>query len=552
MPALVLPRRACVLGSALLLALPAAAQPDGGALLRQLQPAPAPAQSRPATPDVLPAAPAQPDVPAAEALRVRVERVRIVGQTVFDEASLQALLADAVGRDLDLAAMQALCERIGRHYRRHGYLVAHAWLPPQQLRDGELRIEVVEGRYDAVQVRRAPGAPAADLPLAGVQPGRLVEAEALERALLLAADLAGVGVRATLQPGASVGTSDLVLDVAPTRRLGGSVEADTWGSRTTGRERVGASLAVASPAGRGDLLTLRALSSGEGLGYLRAAWQLPVGSDGLRVGAAASWMRYRLGEEFAVLEATGTAGITTLFAAWPLRRSRDANLNLQLAWDGKRLQDRLDAVGSVTDKRLSNLSLGLSGDSRDAGGAWGWSLSATHGQLRLDSAAARLADATGPQAAGHFARLGWTVLRQQQLAAATGLLASFSGQWADRNLDSAEKLPLGGIAAVRAYPQGEAASDRAQLVTLELRQRVAPGWQLAGFVDAGRGEASARPWSVAGPGRRHLAGAGVGLHWTPRPGWSVQVAWAHRIHGGPSRAEPDRHGRFWLQASAAF
>ncbi|MGC8074554.1 ShlB/FhaC/HecB family hemolysin secretion/activation protein, partial [Salmonella enterica] len=48
--------------------------------------------------------------------------------------------------------------------------------------------------------------------LDGLQSGAVIEDEALNRSLLLLSDVPGVGVAATLEPGAAVGSSDVTVN----------------------------------------------------------------------------------------------------------------------------------------------------------------------------------------------------------------------------------------------------------------------------------------------------------------------------------------------------
>lgn len=535
-----------VAAAVLCLPLWAAAQvPDAGSVLRDLRPA-APALPASAAPTLRTVPPAATPVPAGGE-RVQVQSFRITGNTVIGTDQLLPLLQDSVGQELDLAQLEDRAARISRFYRQRGYTVARAYLPAQQVRDGVVEIAIVEGRYGAITVRN----PLAPLPLAALAEGDVVADAPLERSLLLAADVPGITVRSTLQPGTAVGTSELVVEVEPGQRLAGSLEADNFGSRSTGHERLGGSLAISNPTGLGDLVTLRALTSGEGLAYGRAGWQVPVSGHGTRLGVAASLMRYELGEEFEALDAHGTARVATAFASHPLLRSRAANLNVQLAYEAKHLEDRVGSTGAVTDKSVRAVNLGLTGDRTDGSGVWVFSATYTRGDLSIDSAEALSADQASARTAGGFGKFSLTAQRQQSLGAATSLLLAYTGQWSSKNLDSSEKLPLGGAGAVRAYPQGEASSDEASLLTVELRHALGANWQLVGFVDAATGRANAEPFAGAPGTRRSLSGAGVGLNWAGPQGWTARVFYAHRL-GHKATAEPDRSGRVWLQASRSF
>ena len=81
---------------------------------------------------------------------------------------------------------------------------------------------------------------------------------------------------------------------------------------------------------------------------------------------------------------------------------------------------------------------------------------------------------------------------------------------ASKNLDISEKMELGGMYGVRAYPEGEAYADEGVLLTLEARQQVplpagATGQlHLAAFIDAGTVKPNHKPWLGA-----RLFGQGV-------------------------------------------
>jgi hemolysin activation/secretion protein len=541
-------------GLSLCVPVPAQVPPDAGTLLQELKP-PAAVLPRADNPVIDIRQPPRKSMADPGGLRITVRAIRISGATVFTEAQLLPLVQDAVGREMGLDGLEDLAARISRHYREAGYTVARAYVPAQDIQDGAVELAVIEGRYSAITIQGGSAAARSSLPLGAIAVGDVVADRPLEQTLLLLSDLPGITVRSTLQPGAAVGTSELVIDLEPGKSYSGTVEADNSGGRATGRNRVGGSLVAGNVAGYNDVLTLRALSSGHGLAYGRAAWQFPLSARGARIGVAGSSVRYELGREFAALQAHGTANTLSLYGSYPLYRARGANLNLQASLDEKRLRDQVDSVATSNDKRATVLNLGLSGDRSDGllgGGVTSVSATYSRGRLRLDGAA-QAADATTAQTHGNYGKASLAVLRLQNLTDRTSLYLSASAQWASKNLDSSEKMSLGGPGAVRAYPPGEAPSDRAQLVTAELRRSLNAQWQLVGFVDVAHGTANQQRWAAAtGPASRTLSGGGVGLNWAGVDGWSVRASYAHRLGSDKATAEADHGGRFWLQASRAF
>ncbi|PKO29918.1 MAG: hypothetical protein CVU34_20390 [Betaproteobacteria bacterium HGW-Betaproteobacteria-7] len=537
----------------LVLLLPAVAiaqiAPDAGRLLQEIHPAPAlPAPKAPAA-TVEETAPA----PLPDGATVAVRGFRITGATAFPEAALLPLVADAVGKELSLADLDSLAARITRHYRNAGYFVARAYLPAQEIADGNVEIAVLEGRIGKIEIDNQAGIAASALAPAGaLTPGDVIHAGAMEEKLLALAELPGVEVKSTLRPGTAVGTSDFLVEVGPGRAFNGSVDVDSFGNRFTGAHRLGASLFWNNPAGLGDQASLRLQKSNGDFDYARVGYQLPFGAAGTRVGAAWSEMRYGLGKDFAPLDATGEASIGSLYLQHPILRSRTASLFGQVQFDDKRLTDRIDVTTTKTDKQLHNWTLGLNGNFIDGLGGGGNStlaLDYTTGRLELDSASDAI-DAATARSAGSFSKWNLSFQRLQRVMGDVSLLLSVSGQLAGNNLDSSEKFVLGGAYGVRAYPQGEAAGDEGHLISAELRWQLAQAWQAQAFYDDGRTKINRDPW-VPGSNRRHLAGYGVGAAWAS-DGFSLRLFAAWKAGTGAPTSDIDRSPRIWVQGAAYF
>lgn len=539
---------------------PAFAQqpPGAGAQIRQI-PA-SPVQPR-AIPDIRVEGREGPARTTPPGAKIQVNALRVTGATQFPEAVLVAATGFQPGRELDLADLQTLAAQITNFYASRGYIVAQAYVPAQQITDGAVTVAVIEGRYDAVELRntsRLSDRLAAGI-LAGLDPGDIVYAPPLQRRLLLLSDLPGVVVKSTLAPGASTGASRLIVDVTPGRSVSGSIEGDNGGNRYTGVWRGGGTLNLNNPTGHGDVASLRGLTSGSGLNYLRGSYQTHV--QNLTVGVAYEWLRYELGKEFAPLDASGTAKIASVYASYPLVRSYDNNLYVLGTAEAKTFRDEIGATSSVSDKKARVFTAGVNGDHHDRlwGGAWTvYSLGWSFGDLDIETPAVRAIDAATARTNGGYNKFAGEVSRLQTLSGPFSLYGSLRGQVASKNLDPSEKMQLGGLYGVRAYPEGEAYADQGYLATLEARMAL-PGFserlpgrlQLVGFVDTGSVTIDKNPWAP-GDNHRTLSGAGVGLTWSDDRNLLLKIAYARRLGNERATSAPDRSGRVWVQASKLF
>jgi hemolysin activation/secretion protein len=499
--------------------------------------------------------------PASDSIKVLVHRLRVSGMRTYTEPELLALTGFTPGGELSMSELLRMAGRIADHYHRDGYFLAQAYVPAQDIKDAIVTIAVLEGQYGKVTVRNQSGVAERLVSgqMAGIHSGDTVERASLEHRLLLLSDLPGVAVKSTLVPGASVGSSDLIVDVMPGKTLSGSVEADNAGSHYTGQYRAGSTLNWNSPLGIGDVASLRALTSGKGLNYARAAYQLPFGKA--KVGVAYSKLRYELIKQFAPLQAHGTASIASVYANYPLLRTRDSNLYFQLAYDKKAFHDQMDLTGAVGDKRAQVLMASLDGDLRDrlgGGGANTMSLTLSSGTLDIDTPALRAIDALTARSNGHYNKLGYRLARVQHVTEAWSVAASINGQFASNNLDVSEKMELGGMHAVRAYPEGEAYADQGYVMSVEARWLLPPlaasvrgQLQLMGFIDSGTVWRDKHPWTSEA-NRRTLRGAGLGVLWSDAGNFMVRAYYARKIGSAMATSAPDKSGRFWIQAVKYF
>lgn len=548
------PRRntvAMALGVALLHFSPAAqaqVPPDAGQTLQQLQPPiAAPRESQPLNIQApLDSAPIAPGGAA-----VILNTVKLSGNSVFSEETLRAALGDVTGKTFDLAGLRGLAQRITDVYQAGGYPFARAILPPQDLANGDLRIEVIEGRYGVVQAQGDDSvlAQQATAFLDGLLPGSVIASAPLERAALLLDDLPGIQTSATMRPGTQAGTGDLIVQVARDQRVRGDIGLDNAGSRYTGKNRVRANVDINSPFLLGDQLAVRALLSEEKLWLGSLGYSLPLGTSGLRGNVGYSHTSYELAKEFASLHANGTAKVASAGLSYPILRSQKANLTLIATYQSKDLHDNRDSTRTYESKSSQSMPLALQFDSRDAfdGITYG-SASWTPGKLKLDAGLTAVDDY---KSNGRFHKINLDVVRLQSLPAGFNLMAHLSWQQANKNLDSSEKLSLGGASGVRAYPSGEATGDEGGLAQLELRYD-AGAYTPYAFMDAGRITVNAKP-VVAGDNRRSLSGGGLGLRYQ-RQAWSADVALAWRSMGGRSLSETnsDPKPRVWLNVEYRF
>ncbi|WP_332107327.1 ShlB/FhaC/HecB family hemolysin secretion/activation protein [Serratia ureilytica] len=479
----------------------------------------------------------------------------LTGNKSIPTTQILPLLEGFKRKKLTVTQLKTAVQQVTLFYRERGYVLANAYLPKQEIVNGQVRIDIVEGYYGNITVDNDSQIRDGVLrwQLSNVRSGMPITDAQLERNLLLLNDIPGVLINSTLSAGPRPGTTDWQIRATPGARVDGVLQADNFGDAYTGEYRGSASLGVNNPLWLGDRLDLRLLSSDKHQRYYRMAYQLPVSPWATRAGIGHSYMNYRLGKDFNELKAHGNASLSSAFLIQPLLRSRTLNVNAQLQFDDKKLRDDIDLFESRSRKRISLWTAGVDVNAQDRlfdGGQSVVSLSYGIGNLHIEDPSARRWDGRTAKTEGPFSKLTLSALRLQNLGDAFQLYAQFNTQWAPGNLDSSEKFSVGGPYGVRAYAPGSGNGDLGWQASMELRYALRPGWQLSTFVDQGQARLNRRTWTTE-KNRVHMSAAGSSLTWG---GINHQVgltaAWP--IAGSGPGSDTDKSPRIWLQAARYF
>lgn len=487
---------------------------------------------------------------------VQIDNVGFEGNAIFSDEELQSVVADVPGGSYTLGGLKNIAGRVTAFYRENGYPFAKAILPPQNLAEGHLKVQVVEGAYGNIEVTGEEDssliAQARNF-LNPLKSGEVIEADALERSVLILNDQPGYSVTPVIRPGEAVGSGDLAVTLHSDKRYGGALYLDNYGNRYTGRGRVRAALYANSPFMFGDQVVLNGVYTEENLAFGSAQYSLPLGNTGLRGNIGYAHTNYELGKQFSSLDARGTAKIASAGVSYPLVRSQDLNLNLSATYQHKWLTDTQGA-SSTKDKKSSDvIPVTLGFDVRDGllgGGVTYGSLSWTHGVLDLDNGLA-LTDQITARSEGAFDKFNAGISRIQALPFdGFSLFGQVSGQLAMDNLDSSESFGLGGPNGVRAYPTGESYGDEGALGQIELRYAI-DSFQPYVFYDYGHIKTNDNPWTTA-DNDRSLGGGGVGLRFN-KNNWNANAfaAWRN-VGGSPQSDDKDQIPQLWVSIGYEF
>lgn len=505
-----------------------------------------------------------PPAAGGKAMSIDVRGFKVSGITAKPSFDTRKILAPHIGSNRSFDQLTAAAEELQTALRQDGYFLAQVDIPQQSISEGIVELRVIQGYLDTIELKPIPaGVRANREQILGIldrhlKAGQVIRTKDLEHALFLVSDLSAILVESVIETGTKPGTAKLIIGISAGSKHDSALDFDNYGSRFTGEYRLGLSTSVNAPTDRGDLFKLSGMAStNAGTQYLRAAYQAPVGSSGLKLGVALSTLKYRLGTAtFAPLDQTGAGSSASLFSIYPVIRSRNLSTFVQASIERSSGEDVRGAFGVHNESHSWVKRLSVIGDSRDnwgGGGINSFTAGVVSGRLSIDTASLLEADqaANGRQVNGNYAKLIYGLARQQQLGGSTGqsnnrlaLYTALQGQVAAQNLNGGEKIALGGATGIRAYAPGEASGDAGHIFTWELRKGVSSDLLKGDLVftlfgDYGYSLTNKTMLSTDKVSSVHLAGHGVGINYQTPSGTFMRLSIAQRVGKYTPAGDPE-------------
>ncbi|MGL4375231.1 MAG: ShlB/FhaC/HecB family hemolysin secretion/activation protein, partial [Microcoleaceae cyanobacterium] len=228
---------------------------------RFLQPTPQPTPQLPQkepppltptpTPNPTPTPSPSPEFPSTP---IPIQKIEVLGSTILKPEEIEKLTRPFEGRSVTLQELRELAEKITEIYLERGYITSRAILPPQTMRGGLVKIQIIEGKLATIQIEGNKHLKASYLS-SRIRLGASVplNPSKLEDQLrLLRLDPLLENVEASLRAGEKEGESILIVRIVEANRFGSSFSLDNYSPPSVGSERAGLYLRYRNLTGFGD------------------------------------------------------------------------------------------------------------------------------------------------------------------------------------------------------------------------------------------------------------------------------------------------------------
>lgn len=412
-----------------------------------------------------------------------IQTIALVGATLMSDAQRAALLEPYQGKCLGANQLNALLKAITQFYIDRGYVTSRAYLPQQDLADGELDVQVVEGRLEGLDR----SAVATDRELAMAFPGQtgeVVDLRELEQLVDQLNRLPSRPAQLELLPGEQVGGSRVQLQGEPLKPWRVNLNRHNNGERSTGEQQWGAGLDWDSPLGLADQLRVYGggdtvsdrfrHSANQGLYY-----SLPYGWWTFSYGYNQSYYRTHGEASGFLFEMDGESKNHQLSAERVLHRDAVSKTAVSLGAAHLRTRNYIEnTLLDVSSQRLSEMQLGFN-HGRRVGSAFvnldiGWQ----HGTGSFDAQRRGNPQYGEPDARYRKYTLTLSAMQPFQLWGESFTFDSLlNAQKSEDVLYSPQRISIGGLASVRGFKDQSLAGDTGGYWRNQMRWRRPVGWE---------------------------------------------------------------------------
>lgn len=479
-------------------------------------------------------------------------------EVVTDE--LAHILKNYVGKEVSLSDLSNLANEISEFYRHNNYLVAKAILPPQEIEQGTVKILLLKGNVGEIRLQNHSALSnkfVSRLSNTTVNASEFILKDELEKFALTINDVPGVNAGLQLSAGKKVGEANLLIKINDAKRFSGYVSVDNQGNKYTGRYRLAAGTKVNNLTGWGDELKLDLLSSNQAnLKNARIDYSSLIDGYSTRFGVTANYLDYKLGGNFKSLQSQGHSHTLGAYLLHPTIRTPNFRLSTKVSFNHQNLTDKQQAVSVKQKRKINSLTAGIDGSwNLIKDGTTYFSLSTLFGNLANQTSEQKQYAAEDFQPKSHFTVYNYHLSHEQILPKSFAFNIGINGQFADKNLESSQKMLLGGLSGVRGHQAGAASVDEGHLIQTEFKHYLPVFSQSvlvsSLFYDYGLGKYYKNSQSLAQSVKNNvkLQSVGAGLSLSDAGSYAINVSVAKPLDNNIDNA--DKH-QFWLSMIKTF
>lgn len=423
------------------------------------------------------------------ALSFELHKVETDPSQVLTKEELDALTAEYVGKKIVVADLYKIVDKINELYTNKGFLTCRAFLLPQTITGGVVKITLVEGKTGTKTVINNKSTKEKYITnRLHLKEGEVANINTLNKDMLLFNATNDVQLRLVMQPGKQEGTTDYVIEAYEPKRQNWTLFTDNAGSYSTGEWRGGLFFNERSLTNVRDSLTAGFIGS-DGTRAGSVQYSRPVGRSGSKLNLGYSHNSVKQTRDTSLSEVFGHATSFNVGYVQPLVTNTKTRTELTVDYSyQKSASDFLEHNSgenhrsNIADDTINDVNLGFAMTNYGKSHVIYQKHTIALGHSKSTAAAF---DATS-QSYQYYKLNGFY---QKGYEHGQLLSSRLDVQWSFRNnIVSARQFYIGGMNSVRGYKENYMGGDGGVFWNLEYAFPVSKDRKTNGFMffDVGR------------------------------------------------------------------
>ena len=218
-----------------------------------------------------------------EVITFELKKIVTDPSAVLTDAELDTIIKPYEGKQVQLNDIYAIVDKINALYNDKGYVTCRAFLPPQTITDGTVKLLLVEGRTGSTIVNNNKYTKTKYITnRMHLAKGEIANIKQLNKDLLLFNATNSTQLRIMMKAGAEPGTTDYEITAYEPKRDTWTIFEDNAGSDTSGQYRTGLFFNTKSLSGNCDALSLGTVIS-EGTKAANVMYSRSLGRSGTKM-----------------------------------------------------------------------------------------------------------------------------------------------------------------------------------------------------------------------------------------------------------------------------
>ena len=258
-----------------------------------------------------------------DSVRFKLNGVETTPSTVLTAEEIKGITQNYIGKEVSSQDLYNIVNDINKLYAKKGYVNCRAFLQPQTMSKGVVKIELVESKTGKVEVTGNKNTRSSYiLHRVHLGEGKTANIKQLDKDLQRFSATNDVQLHIALHAGEEIGTTDYVLKAVEPKNTSWGFFTDNLGTESSGYYRTGLYWQDRSLTGRRDSLFVNT-SYSKGMRSLTTSYNVPIAKDGTRFTSTYSMSRTRTIKGFLEsINSTGYSRSLTLALTHPLKTTR--------------------------------------------------------------------------------------------------------------------------------------------------------------------------------------------------------------------------------------